>query len=119
MMTFIDVTTGYFRIEEMNPTYIDYYGIVNSVTKCIYLCSLSDGLANQAKAAGRAIYKMDVYAIKILSEIELVSLQVISHQNRITAAELFNIDKRLLFAMVQAITAYYIILVQLYPNQNK
>ncbi|CAH1965072.1 unnamed protein product [Acanthoscelides obtectus] len=73
----------------------------------------------QAKAAGRAIYKMDVYAIKILSEIELVSLQVISHQNRITAAELFNIDKRLLFAMVQAITAYYIILVQLYPNQNK
>ncbi|VEN48070.1 unnamed protein product [Callosobruchus maculatus] len=75
-------------------------------------------VSNVAKAVGRAIYKIDtgIYKISLLNEIELVSLQAISYQYKFTAADFFNIDNRLLVAMVQAILTYYVIMVQLSPK---
>nr|CAH7722529.1 unnamed protein product [Callosobruchus chinensis] len=95
---FIEITTALYNNYKLGPNCMNDYCIMNSVIKGVCLCSLSDSVIEQIKAAGREIYKIDtgIYKISLLNEIELVSLQAISYQNRFTATNFFNIDNRLL-----------------------
>nr|CAI5847705.1 unnamed protein product [Callosobruchus analis] len=67
-----------------------YYGIINSLLKCVCLCTLADGLTEQAKAAGRIICKIDTYELQVLREIEAFTLQVISYDYKIIAGGFLN-----------------------------
>nr|CAH7726296.1 unnamed protein product [Callosobruchus chinensis] len=105
---FIEITSGVYNIYRLESNYTVYYVVINAVLKCAWLCYLSDDVTEQIKAAGRAIYKIDtgIYKISLLNEIELVSLQALSYQNRFTAANFFNIDNRLLVGVIYIFVIY-------------
>nr|CAI5856651.1 unnamed protein product [Callosobruchus analis] len=100
-LIFPNITIRLYNYFKLNSrSFSLYYAIINSVFKCVCLCTLADDFTEQAKAAGRVICKINTYEIRLLREIEAFSLQAISYEYKIIAGGFLTVNNGLLVEVI-------------------
>ncbi|CAH1971245.1 unnamed protein product [Acanthoscelides obtectus] len=76
----------YCPIEDDKSWGTTTFRTINASVKCFFLCCTADRVSEEIRSTGLAIYKVDTQEIRIMDELEVISLHMLNSKGEIEAA---------------------------------